>query len=63
MTLVALRVIGFIVLLMIGGAVATYLFTQDRRWLRFAWQVFKYSLLVVAVVFAFLILERLLISV
>lgn len=63
MTLVALRVIGFIVLLTIGGAVATYLFTQDRRWLRFAWQVFKYSLLVVAVVFAFLIFERLLIAV
>lgn len=63
MTLVALRVIGFIVLLAIGGAVATYFFTQDRRWLRFAWQVFKYSLLVVIVVFAFLILERLVIAV
>jgi len=63
MTLVALRIIGFIVLITVGGAVATYLFTQDRRWLRFAWQVFKYSLLVVAVVLAFLFLERLLLAV
>lgn len=63
MTLIALRVIGFIVVLIVGGAVATYLFTQDRRWLRLAWQVFKYSLLVVAVVMAFLVLERLLLAV
>jgi hypothetical protein len=63
MTLIALRVIGFIVLLTIGGAVATYLFTQDKRWLRFAWQAFKYSLLVVATVLAFLVLERLLLAV
>ncbi len=63
MTLVALRIIGFIVLIAVGGSVATYLFTQDRRWLRFAWQVFKYSLLVVATVLAFLFLERLLLAV
>jgi len=63
MTLIALRVIGFIVLLTIGGAVATYLFTQDKRWLRFAWQTFKYSLLVLATVLAFLVFERLLLAV
>ncbi len=62
MSLIALRIIGLIVLLMVGGSIATYLFTQDRRWLRFAWQSFKYSLLVVAVVFAFVALERLLLS-
>ncbi|MCC7547196.1 MAG: hypothetical protein IT532_05480 [Burkholderiales bacterium] len=59
MSLIALRIIGFIVLITVGGSVAMYLFTQDRRWLRLAWQVFKYSLLVIAVVFAFLVFERL----
>jgi len=63
MSLIALRVIGFIVLLAIGGALATYVFTQDKRWLRFAWQAFKYSLLVVVTVLIFLVFERLLLAV
>ena len=63
MTGIALRVIGFIVLLVIAGAMVMYLFTQDRRWLRFGWQVLKYSLVVVAVALAFFALERLIIAI
>jgi hypothetical protein len=63
MTAVALRIVGFLVVLVIGAAVAVYLITQDRRWLRFAWQVLKYALIVVAVVLAFLVLERLILAV
>jgi hypothetical protein len=40
-----------------------YVVTRDRRWLRFGWQVFKYALIVVAIVLAFLALERLILAV
>ena len=63
MTAVALRVVGFLALIVIGACVAMTLFTRDRRWLRFGWQVFKYTLLVSLVVLAFLVLERLILAV
>ena len=63
MTAVALRIIGFLVVLVIGGSVALYLITQDRRWLRVAWRVFTYALIVAGVVLAFLVLERLILAV
>ena len=63
MTAVALRVVGFLVLIVIGACVALALFTRDRRWLRFGWQVFKYALFVVLIVVAFLVLERLILAV
>jgi hypothetical protein len=63
MTAVTLRIIGFLVVLVIGASVALYLITQDRRWLRVAWQVFKYALIVAGVVLAFLVLERLILAV
>ena len=63
MSAVLLRIVGFIVLITIGAGVAMVLFTHDRRWLRFAWQVLKYSLLVAAVALAFLALERLILAV
>lgn len=63
MSAVLLRIVGFIVFLVIGAGVATFLITGDRRWLRFAWQVLKYALLVAAVGLAFLVLERLLLAV
>ena len=58
MTAVALRVVGFLVLIAIGASLVTFLATKDRRWLRFAWQVLKYSLILVLIV-RFLALERL----
>ena len=63
MTAVALRVVGFLVLLVIAGSVVVFLVTKDRRWLRFGWQVLKYALVVVAIVLAFLALERLILAV
>ena len=63
MTAVALRVIGFLVLIAIGASVVTFLVTKDRRWLRFGWQVLKYSVIVALVVLAFLTLERLILAV
>lgn len=58
--LIVLRVIGFIVLLTIGASIVTALLTADRRWLRFAWQVTKFALVLAGVVMAFFVFERLL---
>jgi hypothetical protein len=63
MTAVALRVAGFLALIVIGASLVTYLVTKDRRWLRFGWQVLKYSLILTLIVVAFLALERLVIAI
>lgn len=63
MTAVALRLAGFIVLVVVGASLVTYLITQDRRWLRFGWQTFRYSLVLSLIVIAFLVLERLVLAI
>jgi hypothetical protein len=63
MNAIVLRVIGFLVLITIGASLVTYLVTKDKRWLRFGWQVLKYSLILVLIVLAFLALERLVLAV
>jgi len=62
MNAVALRIVGFVVLLVIGGSMLMFVLTRDRRWVRFAWQVLKYAVIVVAIVLAFLALERLILA-
>jgi hypothetical protein len=57
--LLVLRIVAYVAVILIGAAVAAFLFTRDRRFLRFAWQVFKYGLLFAAVVLALVALERL----
>jgi hypothetical protein len=63
MTAVALRAVGFLVLVALTAAVAMYVFTKDRRWLRLAWRVFAGAVAVALIVAAFLVLERLVIAV
>jgi hypothetical protein len=54
----ALRVVAVLAVLAIGGALVAFLFTRDRRFLRFVWQAFKYGVIVAALVFVLLALER-----
>jgi uncharacterized membrane protein len=63
MTAVVFRVVGFLLLISIGACVLVYLLTKDRRWLRFGWQLLKYSLILALIVLAFLALERLILAV
>ncbi|PWT76295.1 MAG: hypothetical protein C5B46_01335 [Proteobacteria bacterium] len=63
MTSVLLRVIGFVVLIVLGASLVTFLVTKDRRWLRFGWQVLKYSIILALVFVAFLALERLVLAI
>ena len=63
MTAVALRLAGFLALIVIGASLVTYLATRDQRWLRFGWQALKYSLILALIVLAFLALERLILAI
>jgi len=56
--LLVLRIVAFAVVLLIGASLAAFLFTRDRRFLRFAWQSFKYAVLFAGVVLVLLALER-----
>jgi cell division protein FtsW (lipid II flippase) len=50
-----LRVLALAVAIALGAAVLAWLFTGERRWLRLAWQIFRYAafgLLLVLVLFA-----------
>jgi hypothetical protein len=56
--LLLLRIVAFAAVLLIGASLAAFLFTRDRRFLRFAWQLFKYALLFAGVVLILFALER-----
>jgi hypothetical protein len=56
--LLVLRIVAFAAVLLIGASLAAFLFTRDRRFLRFAWQLFKYALLFAGVVLILFALER-----
>ena len=54
-----LRLVGFLLLITIGAALVTYLLTRNRRYLTFAWQVLKYTIVMAIIVLAFVLLDRL----
>ena len=41
--IVALRIIGLAVVIALAFSVLAWAFTGDRKWLRLAWQIFKYA--------------------
>lgn len=54
-----LRLLAVLTAITVAVGVMVFLFTQDARYLKFSWRVFRYSLIVALLVFALLILERL----
>lgn len=58
--MVIVRLLLFLSLAAIGGSLALYLFTRNRRYLTFVVQVLKLTLLVLVVVLLFFAAERLL---
>lgn len=50
--LVVLYVIGMLAIL------GTFFYTKDKRWLRFGWQITRFSLLLAALVGIFYVVER-----
>jgi hypothetical protein len=57
--MVVLRLVGVLLLITIGAALALYLFTRNRRYLTFAWRVFQFAVIFLVVLMAFYVLERL----
>ena len=56
--MLVLRIVGFLLLITIGGSLLMYLFTRNRRYVAFAWQVLKYGMVMAGIVLVFLLLER-----
>jgi len=44
--LAVLRIVGLAVAVALAVTVLAWVFTGDRRWLRLAWQIFKYAVFV-----------------
>jgi len=58
--MIIVRLLLFLSLATIGVVLLLYLFTRDRRYLRFIVQVLKFSLILLAAVLLFFAAERLL---
>ena len=56
--MILVRLLLFLVLAAIAVSAVMYLFTRDRRYLRFIWQVVKFTLVILAVVLIFFAFER-----
>ena len=56
--MLALRIAGVLVVLVTAAGLVLYILTRDRKYLRFAFQVFKYAVIFALLVFGLLILER-----
>lgn len=56
--MLALRIAAILVVLVTVAGVVLYLLTRDKKYLRFALRVFKYTLIFALLVFGLLILER-----
>ena len=56
-----LRVIGLLAGIGLGVSVLMYMLSGERKYLRFAWRLFKYSLFVVVLILLLFLGERLLV--
>jgi hypothetical protein len=48
--IVVLRILALAAVLALGASVLAWLLTGDRRWLRIAWQVFRYAVFGLALI-------------
>jgi hypothetical protein len=60
---IVLRFVAVITLAIIGVSVVAYLVTRNPRWLRFAWQVFKFGAVLAASIGLLMLAERLLLPI
>jgi hypothetical protein len=56
--MILVRLLLFLALAAIAVAAVMYLFSKDRRYLRFIWQVVKFTIVILAVVLVFFAFER-----
>ena len=53
-----MRLLGVLTLITVGAGFVAYLLTRNPKYLNFSWRVFRYAVVVALLVFALLILER-----
>jgi len=53
-----LRILGFLLLITVGGGIVMFVVTRDRRYLMFTRQAIKYGIILAIAVLAFFVLER-----
>ena len=53
-----LRILGFLLLITIGGGIVMFVITKDRRYLTFTQRAIKYGIIIAIAVLAFILLER-----
>lgn len=56
-----LRVLGLLVAVALGACVLMYMLTGERKYLRYAWQIFKYALFLFVLILLLFFGERLLV--
>jgi hypothetical protein len=56
---IVIRIVGVLALITVGASLLAFLFTRNRRYLKFGWQVFRFSFVVVLVLLLLLVIERL----
>jgi len=57
------RILGLLVAVALGVCVLMYVMSGERKYLRYAWQVFKYALFLLVLILLLLFGERLLLAV
>lgn len=58
--LIVIRLLGFLAVATMGAALVAFVITRNRRWLRFAYQVLRLSVVTGVVLVLLYVLERLL---
>ncbi len=56
--MLALRIAAILAVLANAAGIVLYLLTRDRKYLHYAFQVFKYAVIFALLVFGLLLLER-----
>jgi hypothetical protein len=56
-----LRLLGILTVLTIGASVLTWVFSRDRRYLRFAWRITQGALVVALTLMGLMAAERLMV--
>jgi hypothetical protein len=57
------RVLGLLVAVALGVCVLLYMMSGERKYLRYAWEVFKYAVFLLVLILLLLFGERLLVAV
>ncbi|HWA39232.1 MAG TPA: hypothetical protein VG873_15340 [Burkholderiales bacterium] len=60
--MLVVRIVGVLVAIAIGACLVLWLMSGDRKWLRYAWNLFRVALVLVVAFLLLLFAERLLVA-